>query len=288
MANAHLTYGQVGNREDLSDILTQISPEDTPLFTMFGETKATGTKHEHVEDALANPAANAKVEGANYDLIEPTTRSRVFNYTQIFIKAPKVSKTQEAVSKAGVKSEMAHQIKQKMAEIKRDIEYSYVNNTAAAAGDASTARELGGLKAFISTEKTTPESLTETTFNNALQGAWENGGTPTIVLVNGTNKRAISAFTGGGIRSVEAGKKTLYGAVDFYDSDFGQVEIVPSRFLTANDVFILDKNLWKTAWLRKITIEDYNSQGSYMAKVIEGELTLEARGEAGNAWIALS
>lgn len=288
MANEHLTYHQIGNREDLSDVLTKISPEDTPLFTMFGETKATGTKHEHIEDALASPGANAKVEGADYSLITPQARSRVYNYTQIFQKAPKVSKTQEAVLKAGIKSEMAHQVKSKMAEIKKDVEYAYVNNTSAVAGDASTARQLGGVKAFISTEKSTVSALTETEFNNALQGAWENGGNPTVVVVNGTNKRTISSFTGGGIRSVEAGKKTLYGAVDFYDSDFGQVEIVPSRFLTAADVFILDKSLWKTAWLRKFAIEDYNSQGSYMAKVIEGELTLEARAESGNAWIAIS
>lgn len=289
MANIN-TYTAVGNREDLSDIITNIAVKETPIFSMFGKEKATGTYHEWLEDDLRAPKDNAMVEGGNYTVEAPSPRVRKGNYTQIFTQAYGVTKTQEAVMKAGVKSEIAYQMAKAMKEIARDVEKAIIENSAAVAGDATTtARKMGGIPAQVSTNVLgnggTPRALTEGLLNDGIQAAWDAGGDPDTVVVNGAKKRLISSFTAGTTKNVDAKDKKLIAAVDVYESDFGLVKIIADRWMVNNKVYILSKDYWKTAYLRPFTQEDLQPQGSRKEKVIEGELTLVGRAEKANAII---
>jgi len=118
------TYTSIGNREDLSDVIYNISPTETPFMSSIGKTKATATYHEWQTDSLAAAAANAVVEGdtASDITISPTTR--VGNRTQISSKTIKISGTMEAINKAGRKSEKAYQLAKVSAEIKRETQLS--------------------------------------------------------------------------------------------------------------------------------------------------------------------
>ena len=284
------TYTAVGNREDLSDIITNITPTETPLYSMFGRAKATGSYHEWLEDELLPPGANAKVEGSDYGTPVDTTRTRKGNYTQIFEKVAEVTGTQEAVKKAGIKSEMAYQVKNRMKEIAKDVEYAIINNAAAVAGDAVTARQMGGIQAFVTTNVLTnggvARDLTETLLNDGIQQGWEAGGEPDTVVCNGAYKRTISSFTAGVTKTLSAGDKRLVAAVDIYESDFGVVRILPHRYMVSGKIFILDKSFWKVAYLRPFAIKDVPPTGDYIRKAILGELTLEARAEKANSIIA--
>jgi len=284
-----LTYNAVGNREDLSDIITNISPTDTPLYSMFGRTKADATYHEWLEDELAAPGANKAVEGAEYTIGTVTARTRKGNYTQIFTKGYGVSGTQEAVKKAGIKSEIAYQMQKAMKEIARDVEYAIVNNVSAVAGDASTPREMGGIQAFVTTNVLdnggTPRDLTEDLLNDGIQAAWEAGGSPDVVVCSGKQKRVISSFTAGTTKTIDAEDKRLIASIDVYESDFGVVRIVPSRYLSSSVVFVLEKGRWKVAYLRPFKQDEKAKTGDKIEKVIIGELTLEARAEKANAII---
>ena len=283
------TYSAVGNREDVSDIITNITPTETPLYSMFGKTKAKSTYHEWLEDELNAPGSNAQVEGADYPTDSSTTRTRKGNYTQIFAKTAKVTATQEVVAKYGIKSELAYQIANRMKEIAKDVEYAIINNTSKAAGDASTARQMGGILAFVTTNVDdnggTPRDLTEDLLNDGIQSAWQAGGDPNVVVVCGKHKRTISGFTAGATKYLEAEDKRLVAAVDVYESDFGVVRIIPHRYMLTDTLFILDTNYWKTAYLRPFKVKDIPATGDYKAKVIVGELTLEARAEKANAVI---
>jgi len=288
---AHLTtYAAVGNREDLSDVITNIAVTETPLFSMFKKEKATGTHHEWLEDDLRAPKDNALAEGADYTVEAPAARTRKGNYTQIFTQAYGVTKTQEAVLKAGVKSEIAYQMAKAMKELARDVEYAYINNAAAVAGDAATARKLGGIPAHVTTNVIdnggVNRDLTETIFNDAIQAAWDAGGEPNVAVVCGKHKRIISGFTAGLTKNVDAKDKRLVAAIDVYESDFGLIRVVADRFMVTDKVFILTKEHWKTAYLRPFKQEDVPSAGSRQEKVIEGELTLVARAEKANAVLA--
>ena len=283
------TYTAVGNKEDVSDIITNITPTETPLYSMFGKTKADNVYHEWLEDELSPPQKNAKVEGDDYDSPTSTNRARKGNYTQIFEKVAKVTGSQEAVKKHGIKSELAYQMANRMKEIARDVEYAIINNTAKVAGDASTAREMGGIQAFVTTNVDdnggTARSLTEDLLNDGIQSAWQAGGDPNVVVVCGKHKRTISGFTAGATKYLEAEDKRLVAAVDVYESDFGVVRIIPHRYMLTDRLFILDTNYWKTAYLRPFKVKDIPPTGDYVAKVIIGELTLEARAEKANAII---
>lgn len=284
------TYTAVGNKEDLSDIITNIAVTETPIYSMFGKAKATSTYHEWLEDDLRAPKQNALVEGGDYTVEAPAPRVRKGNYTQIFTQAYGVTETQEAVLKAGVKSEIAYQMAKAMKELARDVENAYISNAAAVAGDGTTARQLGGIPAQISTNVLsnggTARALTEDLLNDGIQQAWESGGTPDTVIVNGNKKRIISGFTAGLTKEISANDKKLVAAVDVYESDFGLVRIIADRFMVNDKVYILSKDYWKTAYLRPFKQKDLQPQGSRKEKVIEGELTLEGRAEKANAIIS--
>lgn len=288
-ASAVLTYDAVGNREDLLDVITNISPTETPMFSSFGKAKAKSTYHEWLTDSLAAATANAHVEGADYSFSKRAARTRLGNWTQIFQTPVEVSDTQRVVESAGVEDEFAYQMAKALKEHARDIEYALVKGTGNS-GASGTARELKGVLSWISTNVETGtgtgnEALTEDMFNDALQSIWSNGGKPDTAFANGFQKRQISAFTAGSTKFVQADEKELIAGVDVYDSDFGRIKIVADRFMDTDKVAILQSDLWKVAVLRPTKSIDVAKVGSATRAVVETELTLESRNEAGSGKI---
>ena len=289
--SAKLTYHEAGkgNRETLMDVLVNISPTETPMFSTFGKVKAEGTTHQTLTDTLANAAVNAHIEGGDYSFTTPAARSRVSNYTQIFVTGVEVSDTQRVVSKAAVEDEFIYQMTKKMKEHARDIEKALVEGTGNA-GTSATARELKGVLAWITTTNITGtgtglEPLTESMFNDCLQAIWDQGGSPDTAWVNGSQKRKISAFTDSATKFVDADAKKLTATVGVYDSDFGRIKIVLDRFMPPSVVAITQTDLWKVAVLRPTRKVDVAKIASSTRAVIETELTLEARNEAGSGKI---
>ena len=152
-SNLYDTYDTTGIREDLVDVIYNISPEDTPILSAIPRPAAKSTKHEWQLDALAAPAANAVIEGDEATTDAMTATTRAFNFTQISDKVIALSGTQSAVDAAGRADEMAYQIAKKSKELKKDMEFSLIKGQVQAAGDASNARKLGsiptGLKLMV-------------------------------------------------------------------------------------------------------------------------------------------
>ncbi len=151
--NTYSRYGAIGVREDLADVIYDISPTDTPIMSSIGKARATQTAHEWQTDVLAAATfGNALIEGddAAASSLAPTTR--IGNFTQIVGKTVQVSGTLEAVDKAGRKSEKAYQLAKAASEIKRDIETIIMGNQAKTNGTATSgARKLGALLSWITT-----------------------------------------------------------------------------------------------------------------------------------------
>lgn len=289
---ANLTYDAIGNREDLLDIITNISPTETPMFSAFGKTKAKATTHEWLTDSLAAATSNAQIEGDDYTFAARAVRTRLSNYTQIFFTPVEVSDTQRAVDTAGLEDEYAYQMAKALKEHVRDIEYAFASTANTGnSGASGTARQLKGVMSWITSVNETGtasgsnESLTETMFNDALQDIWTNGGRPDTAYCNGKQKRAISAFTGGSTKNINASEKELIAGIDVYDSDFGRIKIVADRYMNAAQIAIVQSDLWKTAVLRPTKHVDVAKVGSATRGVIETELTLESRNEAGSGKI---
>jgi len=283
------TYDISTNVRDVTDLISVVANTETPFYSGLGKTKATAKYHEAQYLDLTTGSSNAQIEGADYTLAIGSAPSTVGNYTQIFFKQASVSKTQMAVSTYGIDDMLAKQVEWRMKEIATDVEKALLQGTGNS-GASGTARELTGAIALISTNVetgtgTATEALTEDMYNDHLQTIYDAGGRPKTSYVNSFQKRQISAFTASNTKNVNAADQRLVNSIDVYVSDFGMIEIVLDSFMTTSVVLTVDKNLWKVAMLRPFMVEDYPSQGSYVAKTIEGELTLESNNEKGSGKI---
>jgi len=277
------TFQAVGNREDLSDLIANISPLETPMWSGFAKTKASGVYHEWTQDSLTAAAQGNVVEGS--DATDPTLtpRVRVGNYCQSNRKVVKVSDLQDTgVVKAGIKgSEYTYQLTKSMKEIARDMEYSIINGTGNS-GAAATAREITGLPAFITTNTSTAgtaRALTETIYNDMLQTIFDAGGNPDTTYANGFQKRQISSFTASQTRNIQASDKKLIASVDVYESDFGLQRIILDRYATADEIFLIEKAKWCIAILSPVKATELARTGSAKKGMLEGTWTLEAKHE---------
>jgi len=307
------TYAAVGMREDLSDVIYNISPTDTPFMSTIGKTKATAVYHEWQTDSLAAAAANAAVEGADATEATLTATTRVGNRTQISQKTVGITGTLEAVDKAGRKSEKAYQLAKASSEIKRDMEFALLNNTVQSNGSAgSTARVLGGLQTWLATNgdfgtggsagatgTTARTNGTNRTFEESLlktvvKEVFESGGSPKVLMVTPAHKQTVSAFAGIAAQRYMApsdAPTTIIGAADVYLSDFGSMSVVPNRFMlsgnSANEVaFVLDPEYAAVAYLRPFFTNDLANTGDSAKTQLLVEYTLEVKNEAAHGIVA--
>jgi len=276
VTNTFTTFDAKGIREDLSNIITNIAPEETPYMSNIGRESISNSLFEYQTDTLAAAAANKQIEGddvASFDAVTATVRLQ--NYAQISRKTIILSATEEVVNKAGRRSELAYQIAKRSAELKRDQEFTMLNGAVAAAGSTSTARGTASLGAFIKTNvdmqtnganpsyTTLPSSartdgnvrtFTETILKNVIQQVWTSGGVPKILMTGPVNKQRVSGFSGiaSSRYNINGGDRpaTLIGAVDIYVSDFGQVSVIANRFQRERDAWVLDPEYAKMTVLR--------------------------------------
>jgi len=276
VSNTFTTYSAKGIREDLSNVITNIAPEETPFQSNIGRETITNTLFEFQTDTLADAAANAQLEGddvGTFDSVVATVR--VTNYAQISRKTIVLSNTEEVVNKAGRRSELAYQIAKRGSELKRDQEFIFLNGGVAVAGNTTTARVTASLGAFVKTNTdkqtngvdpsytTLPNSartdgnvrtFTETILKNVIQKVWSAGGTPKILMVGPVNKQRVSGFSGiaSSRFNIDGGAKpaTLIGAVDIYVSDFGNISTIANRFQRERDAWVLDPDYAKMVVLR--------------------------------------
>jgi hypothetical protein len=304
---AYDRYSAIGAREDLSDVIYDISPTDTPIMSSIGKTKATGVYHEWQTDSLAAATtSNALIEGASASEATITPTTRLGNYTQIVGKTVMVSGTLEAVDKAGRKSEMAYQLAKASAEIKRDIEAIITANQGQSAGSTgSTARKMGSLLSYIKTNSNegsgttagvdpvtigvstrtdgTTRTFTETILKDVISKVFTSGGTPTTLFVSPALKQVVSGFTGLAAQRYQVptnGQATILAGADLYQSDFGVLQIVPNRFMRTRDALVLDPEYAALAYLRPFQTIELAKVGDADKTQILAELTLEVRNEA--------
>ena len=295
MATAFKTYDAVAIREDLSDVIYDISPTDTPFMSSIaGKGSVSNTLFEWQTDALAAAVINNyHVEGADAGTAATTVTARITNQTQISKKVVEVSGSHEAVNNAGKKSELAHQLAKASKELKRDMEGSLLADNAAAAGNASTARETRGAANFIATNVTdagsssTHAAVVEADILAVAESTWTAGGEPSTILLGATNKKLVTAMSGraDAIRSVADGNTTIQNAVDVYVSDFGTFNIMLDRFCDQDVVYFLDHDMWSVDYLRDFQTVDIARAGDGEKKMLLVEYGLRCGNEAANGKI---
>lgn len=314
-ANTVETFDNSVIREDLQEAFSMISPEEVPFYESAGTRTVTNTQFDWPTLELAAvDSANRVVQGDDAPAVNAGTLPTRWNsFTQISDKQVSVSHTSEAVDAAANNVQrLMSQVSLKMRELKRDMETMLLSNTVASPGSSGTASSTAGVQAWISTNSVdgggtaadpeysgttsgypdtaavagTTSSIDEDTFNNLIEACWTSGSVPTMVMVNGGNKRVISqTFTGTVTRYQSAPEKEITNAIDFYDTDFGRMSIVPNRFLPALDtgsysVLVLDPDYYRIAWLDQVQRKPLAETGHSKKSLIWCEYGLQVDNEA--------
>jgi hypothetical protein len=303
-ADSYETFDSNNKREDLANVIYNISPTETPFMSSIGTGSASGTKHEWQTDSLAAPAANLVIEGDDSPSRALVATSRLLNYTQISTKPVVVTGTQEVVNKAGVSSEMAYQIAKAGKELKRDMELDMTGKQAAAAGSSGTGRASRAFESWITTNELhgatgstsdagavvdgTQRVLTESLLKSNLKSCYDEGGNPDLLLVGSFNKQKVSGFTGNSTRMDMAEDRSLVATIDVYVSDFGEVRVVADRILRSSGrtALVVDTEMWEVAYLRPFGVQDLAKTGDAEKKQLLVEYTLVAKNQAANGKIA--
>lgn len=292
----------IGVREDLSDVITRISPTETPVFSNGKKGTCANTIFDWlVEELAAASTSNKQPEGFEATIDASNTPARFNNVTQILAKSWSVSGTLEAVNKAGRAREARRQQLLKGMEIRRDLELIL---TTPAAKDTSDPRGMATLGAWITNiskvgASTTPtgdgSDITDGAGVNAafsiakidtvMQACYEDGGNPTMMTVSPANKQNFSDLgsTGTGLvpqnrinqTAVEPAK--LIGTVDVYLSDFGRLEVIPDRFHPNDVIYLLDPEHYMIVNLpgRNFTNERLSKTGDSEKGFVVGEFSLK-------------
>jgi hypothetical protein len=314
ISNTVLTTAAVGNREELDNFVSMITPTDTPIYTLAGKEKAESKHPEWEYEDLDTPADNAQPEGNEYDFDAVTAPTRVGNYTQIFTKTFLFSGTQQAVDNAGPAEKRAHELMKKGKALRKDIEFSIVSNVASTNTDprrsgglptwltTNVSRDAGGANGGFSSGVTTVETTgtlrawTKAQTDTVLQSIYNQGGDVTTVVVSPYNKGVFATFmSDSNVASFRyaAGKgtNTIIGTADIYEGPLGTVKVVPNRVMAgsaaiARRVYAIDPSMVKWKSLRPIQEDKVAKTGDAEKGVLIAEGTLKIVNEKGLGVIA--
>lgn len=296
-ANTFATNDMVGIREDLSDQIYNVSPVDVPFSSSVRHIEATSTKHEWQTQSLAAAANNAVIEGDDATTDAGNATTRLYNYTQISDKVARVTGTGRSVNTAGRGDELDHQMMLKAKELKRDIEKVALDNKPWVVGNDSTARQCAGVPAWIVTNISeagdattatgdgsdahtdgTARAFTETILKDVVKLCFDEGGNPDCLMTGTFNRQVISSFSTNRSNIQRAEDPKLHATFEIYESDFGELKIIPNRFMEARTALALEMDNWALAFLpgRNMSTEDLAKTGDTDRRQILSEYTVEA------------
>jgi len=313
--NTVQTYDDTTMREDLHDVVSDVSPTDTPFVSSCGEDTASATFKEWPQDKLRAAAANSQIEGIDKTATARAPRLRPGNFLNISDEPVTVSDSERAIDSAGVDDELRYQVVRAGLEVMNDMELMATGEQAAAAGADGTARECAGAEAWIFSNVEagvggstadwtaaapfypeaaptdgTPAALTNVNWKSVLQQIWTAGGKPTYALGNGGVRGRMSELSGvATLRTETNGQQgTIVGAADIYVSDWSPegIRLQADRFMRTSVALIIDPDYWSLAYLRRMQEQDLAKTGDADKRNVICEWTLMAKNQESSGKIA--
>jgi hypothetical protein len=325
VANTYDTFDSKRGREQLSDVIDMITPDETPFYSMIPTIQLEGVHPEWNTDTLATPSTtNKRVQGDTYSYNQVDPTARIGNYTQISMKEFIIAETEEKVSKAGPRSDFDREMMKKGIDLRCDMEVQMLSNSPSIAGAAAgaTAAQSAGARAWIATNDLlggsgasggfnsgtsvvdiatngTQRAFTKALMDAGISAAYVAGGNPTVLMMSPYVKTIFSTFMADAnvvpLRLPLTGRNqaTIIAAADTYVSDFGQVTVVPNRQMAragatvARNVYGFDKTKWALGILRPIQRDNNAAKtGDALPGVLKVEYALISKNEAANFVVA--
>jgi hypothetical protein len=303
-------------REDISDLIFNISPTETPFISAIGTTTAGATYHRWQTDTLSAPSNTPIDEGADAALVQATPTVVVGNYTQISTKTFNVTGTLEVVEKYGRDSEIAYLAAKNARVLKTDVDFACTGVNQASLD--TSPRQSGSLEAWIATNDSfgatgasggfsagivaartdgTLRPFTQLLLDDVIELCWESGAKPSIILTGAKQKTNLSQMDGvgtkgaSGVTRSDRATRTIYATADLYVSNFGELRVVPSRHIRKassidRNIFVIDPEYAKIAYLRPWQQFDLAKTGDSIKREMLVEWTLEVCNEAAHGLVA--
>ena len=275
----------IGEREDLSDVITRIDPDETPIYSSLRKETVNNTTFDWLVQELAAAVANNFVaEGADASYATPTQAVRFSNVTQISQKDAAVSGTLDSVDTAGRDRETAYQKVLKGLELRRDIEKGLCSDNAKATG---ATRETAQLSSWITNVSVggsggaaptgdgsdvpaggSDRALSLALIDAAHQAAYEDGGNPNMLVVSPAKKATFSDLSSGSVATNQIQytaprEAAIVGSVSLYLSDYGELSVVIDRQMGNDRLYLLDSDYASIVTLpgRNFLVEDLAKTG---------------------------
>lgn len=309
-ANLYSSYDMVGIREDLQDMIYDISPEESPFLSKCAKVTAKNKIHEWQTDRLRAPGPNAHIEGDDTVAQVRTPTTRLANFTQIFKEAVVISGTDHGLDKAGRGREMAREVLRIGKVLKMDIELAMFANTARDLGSNIAARIMAGAGAWVvtnvdlqsgngganptgdgtdaRTDDGTPTAFSQTKFNNVMQQCWVSGGKPDTVYLSAAQMEVAQGFVGNNSQraNIDATRNKVVRYMAVYVTPWGSVEFVPSRHVRNRDVWVMQSDMWAVGTFRPMKNEPLAKTGDSEKRQVLTELTMICKNEAASGLVA--
>lgn len=307
--NTFDTYDSNSIKEDISSVIYNVDPSEVPLLSSIAKTSAANTLHQWQTDTLRSAVStNKNIEGDATTAEARSAVAKLHNFTQIFKNAVTVSGTDQSVTNIGYGKQMTHEIVKVAKEQKTDIEASIFANLPSVAGNSTTARQLGGLTSYITSNVTniganganpsgsvpgatartngTQSVFNQTKFDACMQSIWEKGGNPDTVYLSAAQMSRALGFVGNNNERATAQNGNVAQLISIYMTPWGSVSFTPSRHQAARDVFILQTNMLALASLRPMKNEPLAKNGDNVTRQVLTEATLVVRNEKSLGLIA--
>ena len=303
VTNAFDTYTATADREELSDVIYNISPTATPFMSAIGRTNVNNVQFDWQTESLPTASGTGKLEGFELSRAASTATVRESNICQISSRDATVTGTQNASDAAGKRSEMAHQLALMAKVLKKDMEVALTGNTAKNAGNATTVRQTGGFETWIENNVSrgtngagagngaaptdgTQRAFTEAMIKSVQQSAFTNGGEPSMLIVGPHVKSVVSGFSGRSTARQMIDANTIEASVSIYSGDFGELQVVPTNVSRARTAMLVDPDFAKVAYLRDFTTTDISTIGDAETKMLLVEYGLEMSNEKAHGLVA--
>lgn len=299
--NAFDTYTATANREELADVIYNISPADTPVLSAAGKKNVNNVTFDWQTDQLQAASSTGVLEGDDITADATPATTRESNVCQINRVTARSTGSQEASDAAGMTSLLAYSMSLRAKELKRNMETAICGKQNKTAGNATTARATRGIESWLSTNTSrgtsganssgavtdgTQRAFTEALLKPVLKSGFDEGAEPTLLVVGGFNKQAVSGFTGRSNARAMIDENTASNSVDVYISDFNTLNVVPSRFSRARSALILDPNMISIAYLRDFETFDLAKTSDSSAKAMIVEYGVCMHNEAAHGIVA--
>lgn len=277
----YTSYDIVGKKEDVSDVITNISPTKTPFTSTTGSEGIHNILHQWQEDALNAVTGNSQIEGANAVTATQTPTLMRTNNTQILMDTASLSGTAEIVKSYGRDKEMSLQLAKKSAQLKRNLEYAMVGTAQTqVVGNDATARVMAGYQAQLDpsvVQTLSAAPLTESVLLTTLQLLYVNGAEPDNIHVKPADAPKIAAWqlATGRTKYIENADKKIVNVVTVYESPFGEQKVVINRFQRTTDALVFEAAMWKRLTLRNWFRETLAKVGDSTQVQIVGEFSLK-------------